>query len=336
MQQYYNAPFYPPGFDPYPEEKKRQKKELFQIGSFVGAALLAFLMLQNILVIFMMLSGLYDVYRANAFVQAGVEIISSVFCILIPFVFFGKIISKRYTGADILPLEKPKDTVLSVLAVPFGIGICMAANIVTSYLIAFMSFFGLELSSPELLRAEGLPGFLLSVVQVSVAAAFVEEMSLRGGVMQNLRKYGDTFAVVMSAVVFGIMHMNLVQAPFALIVGLGLGYITVKTGSMWPAIIVHAVNNLFSTMVSYLPEWGLSDMTVNLIYSFALYAFLAFGLVFGYFFVKRAGRAGLPQNGGTVLTAGEKAKAFLLSPTILIAFLIMLYNTTQYVGLTQK
>ena len=42
MQQYYNAPFYPPGFDPYPEEKKRQKKELFQIGSFVGAALLAF------------------------------------------------------------------------------------------------------------------------------------------------------------------------------------------------------------------------------------------------------------------------------------------------------
>ncbi|MGN1443322.1 MAG: lysostaphin resistance A-like protein [Acutalibacteraceae bacterium] len=336
MQQYYANYSYPPGVDPYPEEKKRQKKELFQIGSFVGAALLAFLMLQNFVVILMMIFGLYDKYRTDALVQTGIEILSSVFCILLPFTFFGKIISKRYTGADILPLEKPKDTVLRVLSVPFGVGLCMAANIVTSYLIVFMNAFGVTLSSPEMLRAEGFSGFLISVVQVSVAAAVVEEISLRGSVMQNLRKYGDTFAVVMSAVVFGIMHMNLVQAPFAVIVGLGLGFITVKTGSMWPAIIVHAINNFFSTVITYLPQWGVNEKAVNIIYSLALYAFLGLGVVFGYFFIRRAGRISAYQNSGSVLTAGEKAKAFLLSPTIIIAMLVMLYYTAQYVGLTQR
>ena len=336
MQQYYDKYSYPPGFDPYPEEKKRQKKELFQIGSFVGAALLAFLMLQNIVVMLLMIVGLYEKYLNDALFQTGIEILSSVFCILLPFVFFGRIISKRYTGAEILPLEKPKDTTLSVFAVPFGVGLCMAANIVTSYLIVFMGLFGVKLSSPEMLRVDGFAGFLLSVIQVSVAAALVEEISLRGSVMQNLRKYGDTFAVVMSAVVFGIMHMNLVQAPFAMIVGLGLGFITVKTGSIWPAIVVHAINNFFSTVSTYLPQWGVDEKAVNIIYSLALYAFLGLGVVFGYFFIRRAGRISPYQNNGSVLTTGEKAKAFLLSPTILIAMLVMLYYTAQYVGLMQR
>ena len=336
MQQYYGNFSDPYGYALYQEEKKRQKKELFQIASFVGAALLTFLMLQNIMIILLMLFGFYEKYQTDAFVQTGVGILSSVFCILLPFAFFGRVIGKRYTGAEILPLEKPKDTALSLLSIPFGVGICMAANIVTSYLIVFMSLFGVKLSSPEMLRVSGFSGFLLSVVQVAVTAAVVEEISLRGCVMQNLRKYGDAFAVMMSAVVFGIMHMNLVQAPFALIVGLGLGYITVKTGSIWPAIVIHAFNNLFSTVVSYLPDWGLNEKGISLVYSFALYAFLALGVVFGFLFIRRAGRNSASQSGGSVLTAGEKAKVFFLSPTIIIAVLVMLFYTAQYVGLVQK
>ena len=324
---------YPPGFDPYIEEKKRQKKEIFSIGCFVGAALLSFLMLQNIIVIFLMLFGLYDKYLANPVLQSGVEIISSVFCILLPFYFFGKIISRNYTGADILPLDRSRDRRLGFLAVPFGLGVCMVANIVTSYIVLFMNLFGIELTSPELPRPQGILGFLLSVVKVAVTAAVVEEISLRGCVTQNLRKYGDGFAIVMSAVVFGIMHMNLVQAPFAVIVGLVLGYITVKTESLWPAVIVHALNNLFSTFVTYLTDWGVRQETANALYTFVLYALIAVGAFCGLLFLQREKQLARSKRTGSVLTAGEKTKAFLLSPTLIIAILIMIYYTLPYIKL---
>lgn len=327
----------PSGFQPeyeaYLSEKKQQKKEIFNIGCFVGAALLAFLMLQNAVVILLYVFGLYEKYLADPIMQTGIEIISSIFCILLPFYFFGKMMSNHYTKAEVLPLEKPKDKRLTFLAVPFGLGVCMIANIVTSYIVLFMSLFGVELTSPEMLRPEGVTGFLLSVVKVAVTAAVAEEISLRGCVMQNLRKYGDGFAVVMSAVTFGIMHMNMVQAPFAIIVGLILGYITVKTGSIWPAIIVHSLNNLFSTVVSYLTDWGVKQELLNAVYSFVIYALIAVGALCGLLFMKRVKQLSFAPKSGSVLTAGEKTTAFLLSPTLIIAFLIMIYYTAQYIKL---
>ena len=323
----------PPVFDPYEAEKKRQKREVFNIGCFVGAALLAFLMLQNVTVILLYAFGIYDKYLSDPVLQTGIEILSSIFCILLPFYFFGKIISKNYTKAEILPLDKPRDKSLGLLAIPFGIGVCMIANIVTSYLMVFMSLFGVELTSPDIARPQGFWGFLISVVRIAVTAAVAEELSLRGCIMQNLRKYGDVFAVVMSAVTFGIMHMNLVQAPFAVIVGLILGYITVKTESIWPAIIVHLLNNLISTVVSYLADWGVRQEVINLVYSFTIYALIAVGVFCGILFIRRAKQLSPFSKSGSVLTTGEKTKAFLLSPTLIIAFFVMLYYTSQFVGL---
>ncbi|MGN1195673.1 MAG: lysostaphin resistance A-like protein [Acutalibacteraceae bacterium] len=322
-----------PDFDPYQAQRKRQKKEIFNIGCFVGAALLSFLMLQNAVVIFLYVFGIYDKYLSDPIMQTGIEIISSIFCILLPFYIFGKIMSSNYSKADILPLDKPKDRRLGLLAVPFGLGVCMIANIVTSYIVLFMSFFGVELTSPEMLRPDGAVGFILSVIKVAVTAAVAEEISLRGCVMQNLRRYGDSFAIVMSAVTFGIMHMNMVQAPFAIIVGLILGYITVKTESIWPAIIVHSLNNLFSTVVSYLADWGVRQELINAVYSFIIYALIAVGAICGLLFIKRVKQISYTPKPGSVLTTGEKTKAFLISPTLIIAFLIMIYYTAQYIKL---
>ena len=67
--------------------------------------------------------------------------------------------------------------------------------------------------------------------------------------MGNLRKYGDKFALLASALVFAVMHGNLVQAPFALIAGFGLGYLSIKTGTIWTGIAIHAANNLISVIV---------------------------------------------------------------------------------------
>ena len=81
---------------------------------------------------------------------------------------------------------------------------------------------------------------------------------MRGVVMQPLRKYGDWFAILTSAFVFALMHGNLVQAPFAFIAGIGLGYAVIASGSLWTGILVHLLNNSISVIqtiaIAYLPE----------------------------------------------------------------------------------
>ena len=68
--------------------------------------------------------------------------------------------------------------------------------------------------------------------------------------MQPLRRYGDAFAVAASSVIFALMHGNLIQAPFALIAGVGLGYFVISTGSIWTGVVIHFLNNLFSVVIS--------------------------------------------------------------------------------------
>ncbi len=58
-------------------------------------------------------------------------------------------------------------------------------------------------------------------------------------------------AVVVSALLFGLIHMTAEQIPFAVCAGLLLGYVYLKTQSIWSVVIIHAVNNLMSYISMY-------------------------------------------------------------------------------------
>lgn len=92
---------------------------------------------------------------------------------------------------------------------------------------------------------------ILTLIVYAAVPALCEELLVRGVLMGVLRPLGDGFAIVASAAVFGIMHGNLMQAPSAFAAGLLFGYVAVKTGSLWPGIIAHFINNFISTAVQY-------------------------------------------------------------------------------------
>lgn len=69
-----------------------------------------------------------------------------------------------------------------------------------------------------------------------------------------LKKYGKTLGVVGVSLVFGLLHGNLIQFVFATLVGLILGFVTVKTDSIVPAVIIHGFNNGMS-VVTMLAEY---------------------------------------------------------------------------------
>ena len=82
-----------------------------------------------------------------------------------------------------------------------------------------------------------------------LAAPVVEEILLRGIILDGfLKRYSPTKAIVWSAAIFGIMHLNPVQTVGAFILGLALGWLYYRTRSLWPCIFLHFINNSIGSL----------------------------------------------------------------------------------------
>ncbi len=78
---------------------------------------------------------------------------------------------------------------------------------------------------------------------VCLGAPIAEEILFRGLLLRSLKPYGKGFAIFATAFLFGIFHGNLVQTPFAFLVGLILGYVALEYSIGW-AMVLHMINNL--------------------------------------------------------------------------------------------
>lgn len=310
-------------------KKEAQKKEIKRLGLYTGFALICQIVLQSVFSFAIEIGGLSSKYLNDGIFQNCVDTVIVLIGLLVPFYFIGKKMKDISGTKEPIPLEKPADGISLILSVVAGIGFCMIANIATTYLTVIMSLMGLELSSPDIPMPGGTAGVIISIIRVVVVAAVVEELTLRGYVMGNLRKYGDKFAILVSAIVFAFMHGNLIQTPFALIAGFGIGYFTVKTGTLWTGIAIHAANNFISLAISYAMEY-FSEEAVSVLYTFVLYGFIFFGLI-ALWLLKHRNTMSLSEDSLGVPTK-EKIKAFFLNPPMLIALGYMIYITTMFVG----
>jgi Predicted metal-dependent membrane protease len=85
------------------------------------------------------------------------------------------------------------------------------------------------------------PTFIIPAV---IIAPIGEEIIFRGMVTKLLlEEYRPTKAILISALIFGVIHFNPAQIPGAFIIGILFGWLYYKTGSIIPGIILHFVNN---------------------------------------------------------------------------------------------
>lgn len=125
---------------------------------------------------------------------------------------------------------------------------------------------GLRLS-PEYERLfAGLMGSDLGFLAVGVLAPLAEEMVFRGAVLRTLdAAFGRRFrwlAVVASALLFAVAHGNMAQGFSAFVLGLVLGWMYVRTGSIVPGVVFHWVNNSIAVFIFRLMP-GASSMTLT-------------------------------------------------------------------------
>ena len=99
-------------------------------------------------------------------------------------------------------------------------------------------------SSPD--TTDGV-AMLLYAINGMILPAFIEEIVFRGAILQSLRRFGDGFALLTSSILFAVIHGNFVQAPYAFLMGLVIGYFVLRTGSLWTGIFIHLFNNRITT-----------------------------------------------------------------------------------------
>lgn len=100
---------------------------------------------------------------------------------------------------------------------------------------------------------------ITSLLQVCIIAPIIEEILMRGFVLNGLKNtYGMVIALVVSSILFAILHFNMVQTLSALIVGIILGLLYIKTDCIFCCIIAHCGYNLLSYMVMVYPYISIS------------------------------------------------------------------------------
>lgn len=138
-----------------------------------------------------------------------------------------------------------------VLALLAGLAVCIIANFITSYIVYFLQQIGIQPPEMPDYLENNIPSLLLNIVIFALLPAILEEMVYRGYILRILLPHGKLFAILISSMLFALMHGNILQIPFAFIVGLACGYLAVKTGSIWISVMLHFLNNFMSMLLQY-------------------------------------------------------------------------------------
>jgi len=94
---------------------------------------------------------------------------------------------------------------------------------------------------------------IISIFSVIIVAPIYEEIIFRGILLRGMaKKINPNIALVVSALLFAIVHMNIPQGINAFFLGLVVGFIYLRSGSIYLSIIAHLVNNLLALSVTFL------------------------------------------------------------------------------------
>jgi len=167
---------------------------------------------------------------------------------IVIFFFWYKKLNKNTAGID----YKKTFTVKNVIAIVI---MAIGLNFATSgFLMIIENLFEGSMDSYNELMSSAfgdtltLPLFLYGAILGPIA----EEMCLRATTMAHLKlsRCKVWVMLLVQALIFGFIHLNLVQGLYAVVLGLVLGLIAYKTGSVLPAILAHIVYNIFGLSIT--------------------------------------------------------------------------------------
>ena len=311
------------------EEKKNLRKTLNAASVSVIAVDVLSILISLSVSVFLMFLGFsmektMEIMQDSAFLHLFQVVFSSV-VFTVPFILIYKIFKFRISDLIEFKLKKNENLIYILL---IGASFCSFANIAVSYAGQIFNSFGINYEVDFGDNPRGISGFLLTFISTAIIPALVEEFAFRGIMFGSLKKFGEGFAVLISSVLFGAIHGNFQQIPFAFLVGLILGFVTVKTKSIIPAMIIHCFNNAVSVMFDYAFQ-NESILMQNVIYTVFLSVMLSIG-IFAICKIKETEKLFSLKKAETSATESQKLKWVFTSPLVIVALVLFFISSLQF------
>lgn len=299
----------------------------------VGVALIVSVLLQKIIFIAM-------VFLLRGFVNAGLETGSTMFTVLnytfsnistyIPKLIAFGVLYKKYRPLKRLDTQYENKSYYPLIFIPAMFAFAIwGSNITTciNYILQLLFGAGEIQNVMEAIAPSSFSAGVVTLIFTAFVAPIFEEIIYRHLLLRSLKPIGDTPAIIISALVFGLAHGNFDQFAYAFLSGIIFGLMAVRYDTIIPGMVLHLINNFFVTVITYQKQltgigglWdGLVDAAAalgNIIVNISCFAapFVAVLLAF-------CGAAKLTPVGGE---HKHKKMLAVLSPVFILAMVVML------------
>lgn len=226
--------------------------------------------------------------------------------------------------------------IIKYMIITWGLSLLM--SMVTNIILQILkSLLHLNFTDISFDFGDGIGGFIVSFVSLSIFAPIFEEIIFRSAVYRHTEIMGQSFAVVFSAIVFALMHGNLEQLPYTFVMGLGFAYLFAKTRSLLIPMLLHFLTNtttvIFTSIIGTTDTDELSTLLSNrnfaaviptVLYSLIIYGIIIAAIVLGIIELVRAIRRRERLMGSIFPISGAKKTAVFLTAPVTIITLILL------------
>ena len=262
-----------------------EKREIFST-SLTYFIVVCLFVLVRMLSQFGVFSFMGDVgnYVVNGIMQVGVLLI-------FPIIMY-KLMNKKTYKATFKDFNYHKVSIKVVLiAIGLGVVIYFLNVFVSSFFYAILTSVGYE--SPYSGTTGAVNGWtlVLGLIFTAILPAICEENLNRGMLLNGTRGLGMKKCILINGLMFGLMHLNIEQFFYATLIGFFLGFVVYVTGSIYPCMIIHFMNNGIGVVLSFMQNKNLLSggvfVKLNLLLSSnpILGTFIIFLIVFALVFL---------------------------------------------------
>lgn len=222
--------------------KKRDDAGNFETEDFKSPGLIHVGAVYSICVCLFFFAGIlfreWNFYKANLITQFGLILLTPVLFLVL----------FKFDVKKVLKLNKVK---IKTLIIIFFL---VASSIPLVTIFNFLNYFLVKIifGRVELLRIpmnDSLSGILISFFVISVAAGICEEVLFRGVIQKGIEGYGIKKAIIITALLFGLMHLDFQRLFATFLLGALIGFIDYKTNSLYGGIFAHFLNNFIALML---------------------------------------------------------------------------------------
>ena len=155
-----------------------------------------------------------------------------------------------------------KNAALCVLIAVIGV---FGINPLISSIDGFLVDIGYNLAGSLPLPMDNFGWLILNIILLAGVPAILEELIFRGVILNGYKKLGAVPAMVITSLLFALIHGSVQQFVFPFLFGLILSFAALKTGTVLAPIIIHFVNNALVVILNYvnfsfeiaIPTWAL-------------------------------------------------------------------------------